>query len=257
MRKSIKTMVGIRVAFAFAAVLVYSLVVTFNVFLIKDAATSSSDASEMLDTIEKAETAHYKWSSSLSSALYAGIEFEGSMDPTTCVLGKWLYSDLDTEDALVIEKRDEIEPLHKALHESAGYALELMKTDPEGAREYYQDTIRKNLAVLVADLDEIVAEGAKLTEESSESMFRTIHVVQVLAGVCFFVALICLISLITYVMKRVIRPIMYISECVRPLQEGTLELNLNYESQDEIGELSAVLDNSLEVIQGYVGDINS
>ncbi len=256
MRKSIKTMVGIRVAFAFAAVLVYSLVVTFNVFLIKDAATSSSDASEMLDTIEKAETAHYKWSSSLSSALYAGIEFEGSMDPTACVLGKWLYSDLETEDALVIEKRDEIEPLHKALHESAGYALELMKTDPEGAREYYQDTIRKNLAVLVADLDEIVAEGAKLTEESSESMFRTIHVVQVLAGVCFFVALICLISLITYVMKRVIRPIMYISECVRPLQEGTLELNLNYESQDEIGELSAVLDNSLEVIQGYVGDIN-
>ena len=77
MRKSIKTMVGIRVAFAFAAVLVYSLVVTFNVFLIKDAANSSSDASTMLDTIEKAETAHYKWSSSLSSALYAGIDFEG------------------------------------------------------------------------------------------------------------------------------------------------------------------------------------
>ena len=256
MRKSIKTMVGIRVAFAFAAVLVYSLVVTFNVFLIKDAATSSSDASEMLDTIEKAETAHYKWSSSLSSALYAGIEFDGSMDPTACVLGKWLYSDLDTEDALVIEKRNEIEPLHKELHESAAYVLELMETDPEQARAYYQNTIRKNLAVLVGKMDEIVKEGAKLTEESSESMFRTIHVVQVLAGVCFFVAMICLISLITYVMKKVIRPIMYISESVRPLQEGTLELNMDYESQDEIGELSGVLENSLKVIQGYVGDIN-
>ncbi len=256
MRKSIKTMVGIRVAFAFAAVLVYSLVVTFNVFLIKGAANDSSDASVMLDTIEKAETAHYKWSSGLSSALYAGIEFEGTMDPTACVLGQWLYSDLNTDDALVIEKRNEIEPLHKELHESAGYALELMKTDPEQARSYYQNTIRKNLAVLVADLEEIIEEGAKLTEESSESMFRTIHVVQVLAGVCFFVALICLISLITYVMKRVIRPIMYISECVRPLQEGTLDLNMSYESQDEIGELSHVLDNSLQVIQGYVGDIN-
>lgn len=256
MRKSIKTMVGIRVAFAFAAVLVYSLVVTFNIFLIKDAANSSSDASEMLNTIEKAEAAHYKWSSSLSSALYAGIEFDGSMDPTACVLGKWLYSDSDTDDAFVIKKRNEIEPMHKALHESAGYALELMKTDPEGARDYYQNTIRKDLAVLVANLEEIVAEGEKLTDESSESMFRTIHVVQIVAGICFFVALICLISLITYVMKRVIRPIMYISACVRPLQEGTLELNMDYESQDEIGELSAVLNNSLEVIQGYVGDIN-
>lgn len=256
MRKSIKTMVGIRVFFAFAAVLVYSLVVTFNVFLIKDAANSSSDANTMLDTIEKAETAHYKWSSGLSSALYAGIEFEGSMDPTACVLGKWVYGDLDTEDPLVIEKRNEIEPLHKELHESAGYALELMKTDPEQARDYYQNTIRKNLAVLVADLEEIVEEGAKLSEESSASMFRTIHIVQILAGVCFFVALICLASLISYVMKKVIRPIMYISECVRPLHEGQLELNMQYESQDEIGELSHTLQNSLEVIQGYVGDIN-
>ena len=122
MRKSIKTMAGIRVAFAFAAVLVYSLVVTFNVFLIKDAANDSSDASTMLDTIEKAETAHYKWSSGLSSALYAGIEFEGTMDPTACVLGKWLYGDLNTDDPLVIEKRNQIEPMHKELHESAGYA---------------------------------------------------------------------------------------------------------------------------------------
>ena len=256
MRKSIKTMVGIRVAFAFAAVLVYSLVVTFNVFLIKDAANSSSDASTMLDTIEKAETAHYKWSSSLSSALYAGIDFEGSMDPTACVLGKWLYADLDTDDALVLEKRDQIEPLHKELHESASYVLELLKTDPEGARDYYQTTIRKNLAVLVANLEEIVEEGAKLNEESTESMFRTIHVVQVLAGICFFVALICLISLISYVMKKVIRPIMYISECVRPLEEGTLDLELNYESCDEIGALSEILKRSLTRIHGYVGDIN-
>ena len=256
MRKSIKTMVGIRVAFAFAAVLVYSLVVTFNVFLIKDAANSSSAASQMLDTIEKAETAHYKWSSGLSSALYAGIEFEGSLDPTACVLGKWLYNDVETDDAVVIEMRKEIEPLHKELHESAGYALELMKTDPAQAQEYYQSTIRTNLSVLVEKLETIVQESEQLTEESSESMFRTIHVVQVLVGVCFFVALICLASLIIYVMKKVIKPIMHISECVQPLQEGRLELDIDYESRDEIGELSTTLQTSFKVIQGYVGDIN-
>ena len=249
-------MVGIRVAFAFAAVLVYSLVVTFNVFLIKDAANSSSAASQMLDTIEKAETAHYKWSSGLSSALYAGIEFEGSLDPTACVLGKWLYNDVETDDAVVIEMRKEIEPLHKELHESAGYALELMKTDPAQAQEYYQSTIRTNLSVLVEKLETIVQESEQLTEESSESMFRTIHVVQVLDGVCFFVALICLASLIIYVMKKVIKPIMHISECVQPLQEGRLELDIDYESRDEIGELSTTLQTSFKVIQGYVGDIN-
>ena len=49
---------------------------------------------------------------------------------------------------------------------------------------------------------------------------------------------------------------MYISECVRPLEEGTLDLELNYESCDEIGALSEILKRSLTGIHGYVGDIN-
>lgn len=49
---------------------------------------------------------------------------------------------------------------------------------------------------------------------------------------------------------------MYISECVRPLEGGTLDLELNYESCDEIGALSEILKRSLAGIHGYVGDIN-
>ena len=42
-------------------------------------------ARSMLDQAQKAEAAHYKWSSNLSNALYAGTEFTGSMDSAfTC-----------------------------------------------------------------------------------------------------------------------------------------------------------------------------
>ena len=105
MRKSINKMVGIRVATTVAAVLIYSFAVTANIFVIKDTQRDSIAATTLLDTIEKAEVAHYKWSAGLSNALYAEKEFTGSIDPTTCALGQWLYGEAGTEDPKVLELR--------------------------------------------------------------------------------------------------------------------------------------------------------
>lgn len=256
MRKSINKMVGIRVATTVAAVLIYSFAVTANIFVIKDTQRDSIEATTLLDTIEKAEVAHYKWSAGLSNALYAEKEFTGSIDPTTCVLGQWLYSDTDTEDEKVLSLREQLEPLHKELHESASYVLDLMKTDPKAAQDYYQDTIQGNLTTLVGYLDEVVEEGTVLKDASAARMERTLHIVQIISGICFFLALIFLISLVHYVLKQIVKPMVYISNKVRPLQEGKLELDLDYEANNELGELASVIRHSLGVIQGYVEDIN-
>ena len=63
-------------------------------------------------------------------------------------------------------------------------------------------------------------------------------------------------SLVHYVLKQIVKPMVYISGQVRPLQEGKLELDLDYEANNELGELASVIRNSLSVIQGYVEDIN-
>lgn len=256
MRKSINKMVGIRVATTVAAVLIYSFAVTANIFVIKDTQRDSIAATTLLDTIEKAEVAHYKWSAGLSNALYAEKEFTGSIDPTTCALGQWLYGEADTDDEKVLGLREQLEPLHKELHESASYVLDLLKTDPDRAQKYYQDTIQGNLATLVGYLDEVVEEGTMLKDKSAESMERTLHIVQIVSGICFFLALIFLMSLVRYVLKQIVKPMVYISGQVRPLQDGKLELDLDYEANNELGELASVIRNSLSVIQGYVEDIN-
>ncbi len=90
MRKSIKKMVGIRVAAALASVVLFSVMMTINILNIEHTQAANTQAAALLDKAQKAETAHYKWSGNLSNALYAGTEFTGSIDPTTCVLGKWL-----------------------------------------------------------------------------------------------------------------------------------------------------------------------
>lgn len=256
MRKSINKMVGIRVATTVAAVLIYSFAVTANIFVIKDTQKASIEATTLLDTIEKAEVAHYKWSGGLSNALYAGKEFTGSIDPTTCVLGQWLYGDLATADEKVLALRDELEPLHKELHESASYVLDLMKTDPAGAQDYYQNTIQANLTTLVGILDEVVEEGTQLKDASAASMNRTLHIVQIVSGVCFFLALFFLLSLVWYVLKQIVKPMVYISNEVRPLMDGNLKLDIDYEADNELGDLAKVLKTSMKVIEGYVEDID-
>ncbi len=256
MRKGIKTMVGIRVFFALVSVLMYSILITVNIYAIKDTQKKSIEANTLLSTIQSAEVAHYKWSGGLSNALYAGAEFTGSMDPTSCVLGQWVYGSEKLEDSKVLALRDQIEPLHKELHESASYVLELLKTDPQAAQEFYQKTIQGNLSTLVGLLDEVVAEVTAQNDVCKADMQQTIHVMQVISGICFVLVLGCLASLVQYVLARIIKPIIHITERTKPLQEGKLELELEHKENNEMGDLVITIKDSMQLIQKYVMDIN-
>ena len=67
MKKSIKRSVGIRVAVALLAVLMFSVMMTVNILTIEGSQKQSASASDVLDRAQKAETAHYKWASNLSN----------------------------------------------------------------------------------------------------------------------------------------------------------------------------------------------
>ncbi len=256
MRMSIKKTVGVRVIAALASIVLFSGVMTFNIFKIKDTQQSNEEVSSLLHTVQSAETAHYKWSSNLSNALYAGTEFTGSTDPTTCVLGQWLYGEAGTEDADILALRSELEPLHKELHESAVHALDQLKTNPSQAQSYYQNTILSNLTTLVGLLDQIVEKGTLQSEESNQHMDQMIITMNALCGVCLVIALFFLISLILYVFKHVVKPIILITEKTTPLQEGHLMLDLDYSAENELGDLAATLKKSMDAIHSYVDDLN-
>ena len=256
MRKSIKKMVTIRVAVALLAVLLFSVMMTINILSIQHSQEKNAEAAAVLDRVQRAETAHYKWSANLSNALYANSEFTGSTDPTTCVLGQWLYGEAGTDNAVILQLRNEMEPLHKELHESAILALEQYRTNPATAQNYYQNTILNNLSTLVGKLDSVVEESAAISAENAASMERTITMMHLTSVIGLSLSLIALISLILYVITKVLRPILQITEDSRPLQEGRLELTLNYQSDDELGDLSRTLKESMARIEGYVTDIN-
>ncbi len=256
MRKSIKIMVGARVIATFLAVLLFSVLTTKNILNMEHSEEFNVEINALLQRAQMAETAHYKWSGNLSNALYNNAEFTGSADPTGCVLGQWLYGEAGTDDKQILELRKQLEPLHKELHESAVYVLDLMKTNPTQAQKYYQDTIQSNLSTLVGLLDQVVERGTALSEQSVLQMQQTVRTMHIVTAAGLALALLCLLSLVVYILRSVVRPILRITEEAKPLQDGCLKLQLTYNANNEIGDLSRTLKQSIEQTSRYIQDIN-
>ncbi|MCM1267958.1 MAG: methyl-accepting chemotaxis protein [Bacteroidales bacterium] len=256
MRKSIKIMAGVRIVAALLAVVLFSLLTTRNIYRMEASEAANVSVNALLQTTQKAEAAHYKWSSNLNNALYSGTEFTGSTDPTGCVLGQWLYGEAGTEDQTILDLRSQLEPLHKQLHESAVYVLDFYETDPEAAQAYYQDTIMGNLSTLVGLLDQIVERGTALNEISTADMATTVKTMHVVTGVGLVLTLFFLLSLVFYIMHRVVKPILLITEKTMPLHDGRMKIELDYRNNDEIGDLAGTLKQAIGQIHRYIEDIN-
>ena len=256
MGKSIRKSVLVRVAAALTAVLLFSVMMTINVIRMDRAQEKSYAANKLLVRCYQAEVAHYKWAANLSSALYAGTEFTGSTAWDGCVLGQWIYGEAGTDDQQVLSLRAEMESLHRELHQSAAYVLELKETDPEEAQLYYQDTIQSNLTTLVGKLDQVTALLGESNTRSAEAMGGIITAMHVVSIVGLALAMIALISLGTCVLKNVVKPILILTESCKSLYDGRLDLNIPYTSRNELGALSRNLEEAMSRISGYVEDIN-
>ena len=256
MKKSIKRTVWIRTVAALASILLFSFVTTANILRIQSVQNANTQAASLLQRAQGAETAHYKWASNLSNALYAGTEFTGSTDPTGCTLGQWLYGDAETDDPAILALRSELEPLHKEIHQSATQVLEQLKTNPAQAQNYYHQTILSNINTLVGKLDKVVELETAANNAGLEKLHSLILQMQLVCFICLVLALTCLIGLVTYVGKHVVKPILLITDRARPLQEGHLDLRMDYHSENELGELAGTLEKSMVLIHSYVEDIN-
>ncbi|MDE6590555.1 MAG: CZB domain-containing protein, partial [Oscillospiraceae bacterium] len=238
------------------AILLFSGLSTTNILRIEGTQASSVQVGKMLDQVQRAEVAHYKWTANLSHALYAGTEFTGSLDHTGCVLGQWLYSDMAVKDTQIEQLRTQIESLHKELHASAQTALDLYTVSHYRAQQYYQETILSSLNTLVALLDRVVERCEALSEEYAGGMSGTIALMHGTTIVCLVLNLVALISLVVFVLECVIKPLLTITERTRPLQDGHLDLKLNYNSKNELGQLAQTLEQSMGRIRDYVTDID-
>lgn len=256
MKNSIKKIIWTRVVIASISILVFAGVVLTCALVIKMRTQEIQESNVLVSNAYNAETAHYNWGSNLKDHIYTGSEFTGTTDCTACDLGKWIYGDRGTHNEDILKLIDEIEPIHKEIHESATTVINLKKTNQAQAEKYYEEHTKINIDTLVSKLETIIDTCQQINDKDTHELITNVTMLIILSVVCCLFVVFCLITLVKYVMLKVVKPVLEITEKSTALSRGSLAFHMDIEEDNELKKLSESLETSVITIKEYVSDID-
>lgn len=258
MGKSIKKSVWIRVIVILVVIVISALFTVNGVKKIRTASHNSEKATTIHATALAGEKAHFSWIENLSSAINFDTEFTGTSDYTACDLGKWLYGDQSRiENAEIRSLVDQMIPIHEAIHKSAEEILSINETDHQKAQDMYLNETKANVSELVGLLDKVIELSDADTATNATTLQRAITATTAVAVVSFIINLIACLSLVMYVMSKIVRPIQIITADSQLLSQGRLDFEIDVPNKDEIGILAQSLNDAAKTLSMYISDISA
>ena len=116
---------------------------------------------------------HLSWSRELGESLLAGVPFTGTLDPSSCALGKWLASD-EGRDPELRRLLGTWKGSHQQLHESGRKVVEAMAAnDLDLARRIYKEETSPALQAIASRYRETMAwvEGNIARQAAAKQIF--------------------------------------------------------------------------------------
>lgn len=235
------------------------LLVVLSVFFLKITENSYQRITSFQNqqySAQQVVTAHYQWLEQLSDSITTGASFQGSLDPTSCALGRWI-SGAEADMARYPEIKAALENIvqpHQEIHLQAQELIELSRTDRDAAYERYSSEFKPKVEAIGQGLTAISAAYQDLADEIQRATNRTdliSNVLLVLIGVCsvFF----CL-NIGRRVSKRISTPILTVAEWSEAFATGVE--NLRMEEVDLQGEDTAVeIRRMMEAFQALANSI--
>jgi len=168
---------------------------------------ASSGASAVLN-------AHYTWRHGITMAVLTEGEFTGSLDPTTCALGKWLGSQEAQRitDPVVLDLLSRIEVPHAYIHTAARGVVESIEAgDTEGAKAELVGSILPKTQEVITYLSEIEERFSELiNEENADTVnIENLFVIVIIALIAVAVAISIFLAL--YISNLISRPLLPMS----------------------------------------------
>ncbi len=254
-RDSIKVKVGILLAGVALAIILLFFCVGNGLGKIKNSNKQISNAARVHSMALESQKAHYAWVEGLGSALGFGTEFTGSKVDDGCVLGKWLYSDEKSGNEEIDALKAEMKGVHKEVHASADKALTLQETDEKAAAEMYTGEIKSKIAELEGQLDKVIAICQEMTDSAEATSASAIKMTFLAITISILLIIALCAVLIVYIYKRVINPMLLITENSKKLAEGDLHFQIDIQSTDEVGQLAEALNSSVSELASYIQTI--
>jgi methyl-accepting chemotaxis protein len=102
-------------------------------------------------------------------------------------------------------------------------------------------------------IDDVIADSV----ESSIQRCRMIYIVCVVVlAVITVVSIVFAVIVSKSIQKSITVPLLEIEECARELTQGNLHATIDYESDDELGNLASNIKEALSILSSYVDDIS-
>lgn len=255
--KSVKYAILVRVSAILLAVALGGAVILAGFGKMGQANVAQTEITELKESVLKAEKAHYSWLENLNSAINFDLEFTGSLDYKSCGLGQLIYNtDLSRYPESVAEALEGMKSVHQEIHESAQEILALKDTDMAKAQEIYLRETRGNVETLVGKMDQLSELTDGMAMEKAQEM-EAVSTRSVATSVVAIVAVVALVVyLYVYTRQKIAAPLVVVADAGGKLADGDLQVQIQWHSNDEIGRLADSLNESIQALQGYVGEID-
>jgi methyl-accepting chemotaxis protein len=202
-------------------------------------------------------SSHYVWRHGLSETVYSGAAFAGSLDSTTCSLGKWVSSDeaKGMTDPEVVSMLDQIIEPHRFIHAKAGEIVNHLRAGETSAAvtKFRVDVLPKTLEVITG-LEKMQERYGVLLDDKIDEIYQfgskfKRHIIELI--IAAFVASVLLIFIIAAIIAK---PIITVAETLKDIAqgEGDLTRTVKIHSKDEIGDLAKYFNQTLEKIKHLV-----
>jgi len=213
--------------------------------------------SELRAGVSSSLMSHHTWRHGLYDAVYAGIAFDGSLDPASCTFGIWERSERaqGISDPEVLSLLRQVSSPHDFVHIRArDLVRHLAEGETREAERIFRDEVLPGTQEVIVLMQRIYDRYNVLINGSVNEihvlglMFSATIIVFVLIALAVSVVLAMLIT------SSIVKPILGVTLTLKNISEGEGDLTrqIGNDSKDEIGDLSRYFDLSLEKIKHLV-----
>ena len=202
--------------------------------------------------------AHFIWIQGLSNTVYAGVPFTGSLDSSSCSLGKYILSEERnevTDEEAVSLLNNVVEP-HNFIHNKAREIIEHLGNDEKdkAVKSLVRDIYPKTIEV-ISDLEEIETRYGELLNEiiientNLGIMFERIIIAVIIVAIIASVMLALIIT--SYITKQINK----VADTLKIAADGNLTQGVNINTEDEIGDLAQNFNFTIDKIKNLVVNV--
>jgi len=211
--------------------------------------------SSMSHTFTTILSSHYNWRNGLTETVMYGTEFKGALDPTACLMGRWMLSDeaKNVADPRLAALVDSLVTPHNTIHREAGNITALVKAgDTSGANLAFTNNILPAFGEVIRLL---LAVGDRFNELVREGEAEVVNIERVALVIMVFITIVVVFVAILLgrtLARDISRPLNKTVEMIKELGEGHLNIRLKMERGDEIGVMANTLDKFADYLQNVV-----